>query len=62
MTTRYGGNLRDHTAQLQAASQHIEAFHRLAAECGATFVQDEIIFETEEQRAEFERRCKEENI
>lgn len=49
-------------AQLEQARRYVAAVQRIALECGATFVQDEIIFATEEQHAEFERRCKEENV
>lgn len=58
----YGGTLSQHTAPLREYQKQAMRMYAIAAEVGATIVWDEIIFTTPEQRAEFERRCKEVNV
>lgn len=58
----YGGHISDHTAQLREYQKQAIRMYAIAAEVGATIVWDEINFANEEQRAEFERRCKEVNV
>jgi len=57
----YGGTISAHTTQLREYQKQAMRMFKIAAEVGATIVWDEIVFTNEEQRAEFERRCKEVN-